>query len=315
MNEYRHTILCVDDEKNVLHSLKRLLRKEGYRLLVALSGAEGLDVLRKSEVHLVMCDQRMSGMTGTEFLARVKDEYPDVLRVILTGYTEVDAITESINRGHIYKFFLKPWNDQNLKLEIKQALEQYDLIQTNKALHEKVLEQNIELQRINEHLEDLVQERTMDLEIQNQALELSRAILEDMPVPIIGISAEGMIVLTNRETQCLPIGGATIELGKRVSDYFSHEVEERVANVFECGKGRTLERRRISDAVYDLHFTPLTGRFRGKGVILILVGARKDSLEDNAPGVDNHLDMKSRGCLWENREGRRKGAIRSGSRK
>jgi DNA-binding NtrC family response regulator len=83
---------------------------------------------------MVISDQRMPKMSGTEFLAALKTKYPDVLRIILSGYTEVDSITESINKGHIYKFLSKPWNDHNLKLEIKQALEQYDLIQANKKL-------------------------------------------------------------------------------------------------------------------------------------------------------------------------------------
>ena len=79
-------------------------------------------------------------MSGTEFLAKVKENYPEVIRIVLSGYTEVDSITESINKGHIYKFMLKPWNDHTLKLEIKQALEQNDLMQVNKTLHEKLIE-------------------------------------------------------------------------------------------------------------------------------------------------------------------------------
>ena len=136
MNAYKHTVLCVDDEQNILHSLKRLLRKEGYQILTAGSGADGLKILKEHDVHLVITDQRMPEMSGTEFLAKVKENYPDIIRIVLSGYTEVDSITESINKGHIYKFMLKPWNDHNLKLEIKQGLEQYDLIQVNKKLHE-----------------------------------------------------------------------------------------------------------------------------------------------------------------------------------
>ncbi len=133
--ECLHTVLCVDDEENILHSLKRLLRKEGYRLLTATSGTDGLRVLENNDVHLVVSDQRMPEMSGTEFLAKVKENYPDAIRIVLTGYTDVDSITESINKGHIYKFILKPWNDHNLKLEIKQGLEQYDLMQSNKRLN------------------------------------------------------------------------------------------------------------------------------------------------------------------------------------
>ncbi|MCK5507197.1 MAG: response regulator, partial [Desulfobacterales bacterium] len=95
MNDNQHTILCVDDEANILHSIKRLLRKEGYRLLTASSGVEGLKILEENDVHLILSDQRMPQMSGTEFLAAVREKYPDVIRIILTGYTEVDSITES----------------------------------------------------------------------------------------------------------------------------------------------------------------------------------------------------------------------------
>ena len=221
MNDYQPAILCVDDEENVLHALKRLLRKEDYRLFTASSGAEGLETLKQNDVHLIISDQRMPEMSGTEFLARVKEAYPDTIRIVLTGYTEVDSITESINKGNIYKFFLKPWNDQNLKLEIKQALKQYDLIEANKMLHEKVLKKNQELNSVNQNLETVVEERTRDLEIQNQALELSRAILEDLPVPIIGISPEKMITIINQEIQSLPNNNKPIEIGKKLENYFS----------------------------------------------------------------------------------------------
>ncbi len=142
MEPPRHTILFVDDEKNILNSLKRLLRKEDYRILNALSGEEGLKILAENEVHLVITDLRMPEMNGIEFLTRLKVDYPDLIRIILTGYTDVDTLIESINKGHVYKFFLKPWNDDDLKIEIRKALERYDLIAANKRLCEKAIKQN-----------------------------------------------------------------------------------------------------------------------------------------------------------------------------
>ena len=270
MNEHQHTVLCVDDEKNILTSLKRLLRKEGYRLLTATSGAEGLKLFEKNGVHLVISDQRMPQMSGTELLSVVKERYPDTIRVVLTGYTDVDAITESINKGHVYKFLLKPWNDQSLKLEIRQALDQYDLIQANKLLDQKVLQQNEELKRINENLEALVQERTKELEIQNQALELSRAVLEDLPVPIIGISGEGMIVLINEQVKTLRSGDGGIEIGRELRDCFSTDVQEQVTGVLATNTPQTVKGYRLSNEAYDVDVVPLSGKFCGKGIILML---------------------------------------------
>jgi response regulator RpfG family c-di-GMP phosphodiesterase len=270
MNDFQHTVLFVDDEENILHSLKRLLRKEGYRMLTANCGAEGLKILDEQDVHLVVTDQRMPGMSGTEFLAKVKEKYPEVIRIVLSGYTEVDSITESINKGHIYKFILKPWNDQNVKLEVRQSLEQYDLMQVNKTLHEKLIQKNEELKKINENLEMLVKERTMEFEIQNQALELSRAILEDLPIPVLGISNEMIIVLINRMAETLPLNNQNIEIGKRIIDFFSSDVEEKIARVIEAGTCHTIKKYRFIEETCDLNFIPLSGRFRGKGIVMTL---------------------------------------------
>jgi response regulator RpfG family c-di-GMP phosphodiesterase len=270
MDHYAHTVLCVDDEQGILHSLKRLLRKEDYSVLTASSGAEGMKILEDNDVHLVLSDQRMPQMSGTEFFAAVRELYPDTIRVILSGYTDVDSITESINKGHIYKFFLKPWNDQSLKLEIKQALDQYDLIQANRALNEKVLEQNEELKKTNENLETLVRERTMELEIQNQALELSQAILEDLPLPIIGVGAEGTIALFNLQARSISISGKSIEIGRDISDYFSTNVKEKIVSALESNTTQIIENYQVSESTYDITTAPLTGRFRGKGLILSL---------------------------------------------
>jgi len=270
MDDYKHTVLLVDDEEKILNSLKRLLRKEEYQLLTASSVAEGLKVLEENDIHLVISDQRMPQMSGTEFFAIVKERYPDAIRIILTGYTEVDSVTESINKGHIYKFFLKPWNDQSLKLEINQALDQYDLIQSNKRLHEKVLEQNEELKKINENLEMLVKERTLELEIQNQALELSRTMLEDLALPIIGVSAEGLIAVINREAKSLSINGKNIEIGKEINDYFSPIVKEKITSTLETDTTQMIKDYQVSGITYDIDVTPLSGKFCDKGVILCL---------------------------------------------
>lgn len=270
MNDSRHTVLFVDDEENILHSLKRLLRKEGYQIQTATNGSDGLEILKNQDVHLVVTDQRMPGMSGTEFLAKAKEEFPDTIRIILTGYTEVDSITASINKGHIYKFFLKPWDDQNLRLELKQALEQYELIKANKRLNEEIIQKNAALKEINENLEILVQDRTKDLEVQNQALELSRVILDDLPFPIIGVSHEGMIVMLNKQAMELMYNKMGLEVGKRISNYFLGETLEQVIHTLETNTIHILEKVSFTEHVFDIFCTPLSGRFKGKGIVLTL---------------------------------------------
>ena len=270
MNESPYMILCVDDEENILHSLTRLLRKEGYNILSTTSTLEGLRLLKENDVHLVMSDLRMPGMSGFEFLAKVKEKHPDTIRIILTGYTEVDSMTESINKGHIYKFFLKPWDYQSLKIEIKQALEQYELMKANKKLHQKIAQKNEALRKINENLELLIQDRTRDLEVQNQALEISRAILDDLPFSIIGVSHEGMIVMLNKKAMDLMYNGMILEVGRCIADYFSGIDLQKITETITTDSTRILKELPFENDYFDIFSIPLSGKFKGKGIVLAL---------------------------------------------
>jgi response regulator RpfG family c-di-GMP phosphodiesterase len=270
MEKIEHTLLCIDDEQNILNSLKRLLRKENYRMLTANSGAEGLQILAENEVHIVVSDQRMPGMNGTEFLKKVKEGYRDIIRIILTGYTDVDSISEAINEGHIYKFFLKPWNDQNLKLEIRQAFEQYDLIQMNRYLHDQLFQQNEELKTINENLEAIIQERTMSLEVQNKALQISHAILDDLPIPILGISSELIVAMVNKAAMRCCNSGSPVQLGGNVMDFFETNIAEDLTACLSKNEKRIVTCRSLEGRQFSIEMTPLSGRFRNQGVIMTL---------------------------------------------
>jgi response regulator RpfG family c-di-GMP phosphodiesterase len=272
MESFHHVVLCVDDEINVLNALKRLFRKEAFQVLTASSGAEALKLLQENRVTMIISDQRMPTMTGTEMMAKVKETSPDIVRMILTGYTDVDTIADAINMGHVYKFFLKPWNDQALILEIRQALEQYELVQTNKALHRKVQEQNETLRYINENLENLVRERTREIEIHNHALALSHAILEDLPIPIIGVSSEKIIALINQAVHTDLKMDPEIQIGSFISDYFSETVERKIIEVMISGIPQTIAQVPLGFSLWDMDIKPLSGRFSGKGVILAIKG-------------------------------------------
>ncbi|MDD5249821.1 MAG: EAL domain-containing protein [Rhodocyclaceae bacterium] len=120
------TLLIVDDEENVLHAIRRLLRSEGYRILVAASGAAALDLLGKNDVGVILSDQRMPGMTGTELLQRVRKMYPAIVRIILSGYSEATTITDAINQGEIYKYITKPWENAELIAVLRKAFVRYE---------------------------------------------------------------------------------------------------------------------------------------------------------------------------------------------
>jgi len=127
-------ILIVDDEENVCHALRRSLRKEGYELFFGHEPAEGLELLKKQPVDMVISDHLMPNMTGLEFLKLVRDRYPDVMRLILTGHADMQTAIDAINQGAIYRFLTKPWDDTDLKVTLFLAFEQQDLERENRKL-------------------------------------------------------------------------------------------------------------------------------------------------------------------------------------
>jgi diguanylate cyclase (GGDEF)-like protein/PAS domain S-box-containing protein len=121
-------LLIVDDEPNITTALNRLLRREGYQILTAGSGREALEILAvNSDVGVVLSDQRMPEMSGIELLSKIKVLYPDIIRIVLSGYTEVSTITEAVNKGAIYKFLTKPWEDEELREVVRKAFVHYEL--------------------------------------------------------------------------------------------------------------------------------------------------------------------------------------------
>jgi len=138
-----HTVLLVDDDPQVLSGLSRILHKEPYRLLTATSAEEAARILTDESVDLIVCDEQMPGMRGTEFLAGVARDYPDIVRIVLTGQPSLTAALRAINEGRVYHFFTKPCNEIELALTIRHALEQKDLLQKSRELLEITKRQSV----------------------------------------------------------------------------------------------------------------------------------------------------------------------------
>ena len=117
----KYRLLLVDDEENILSSLRRLLRRDGYTILTATGGLAALELLATHPVDVIISDQRMPGMTGVEFLRKAKDMHPDSVRLMLSGYSDLQSVTDAINEGAIYKFLSKPWDDAMLRANIEEA--------------------------------------------------------------------------------------------------------------------------------------------------------------------------------------------------
>lgn len=167
----RPVLLFVDDEANILNALRRLFRPFGYRIFTAGSGAEALALLEQEPVDLVVSDMRMPQMDGAQLLEQVRSKWPDTLRILLTGYADISSTIAAINRGEIYRYIAKPWEDNEILLVVRHALERKALEQEKRRLEQLTQRQNEELKSLNASLETKVQERTAELSQAMSSLE------------------------------------------------------------------------------------------------------------------------------------------------
>ena len=168
-----HTVLFVDDEVNILRAVQRLMRHEACEVVTASRGSEALELLETHPIQVVVTDQRMPEMSGVDLLSAIRDRQPDVVRMMLTGYTEMNVAVDAINRGEIYRLITKPWNDEELKATLRQAFDHYDLKGEIRRLNHVTREQNLKLQDMNRNLEGKVRERTKQLADKHQELRIA----------------------------------------------------------------------------------------------------------------------------------------------
>lgn len=161
--EAQLTLLFVDDEPNILSALRRLFRPLGYRIFTAEGGAQGLEIFDKETIDLVISDMRMPVMDGAQFLEQVRLKSPDTIRILLTGYADISSTIDAINKGQIYRYIAKPWEDNDICLSVRYALEQKVLAREKTRLEELTRRQNEELKDLNANLEAKVKARTEEV--------------------------------------------------------------------------------------------------------------------------------------------------------
>jgi two-component system NtrC family sensor kinase len=254
------TILCVDDEANVLKSIKRLLLDENYTILTAGSGEEGLKLLKRAHVQLIIADYRMPGMNGIEFLREVRRHWPHTIRIVLSGYADTASILEAINEGQIYKFIPKPWNDDELKVAISNALESYFLAKKNMELTE-------ELQRQYKELEKLLYEKNDNLELRTGMLKSHQNILDSIPVGILGVDLNDIVIQCN--AKWLEISGASPAI---ISEDAERVLPQEILKCIEAvkQKGKIAEKRTINGVMCYILGEHLTIK-KQRGILLSFI--------------------------------------------
>lgn len=219
------TLLLVDDEENILNSLRRVLRNEPYRLLTTGSGEAALDLLEQQPVDLVISDARMPGMDGATLLSEVQQRWPQCLRILLTGYADITTTVKAINEGQIYRYISKPWDDDELRLIIRQALAFQHSERERQRLEALTREQNECLQELNATLEQRVRDRTAELEQTADMLDLAYAELRKSYVTATEVFANlvGQRLSKERQTNT-----QVIALVKAYAEH--HRLDERSSN-------------------------------------------------------------------------------------
>ena len=246
----KHTILLVDDETSITKALNRLFRKGGYKILTAASGQEGLDILHtlkngeENPASLIISDQRMPGMNGAAFLAKSKEIFPDAIRFLLTGYSDMDAIVDAVNKGEIHRYLTKPWNDDDIILQVRQAVKQLELQAENRRLTELTREQNRELKDLNNNLDKKVKQRTREI------IKKSRNILE------INKKLEKSFMDTIRLLSSL-IGTLNPDLGK----YMGHvaRISRKIGEELDFSK-KALDQIEMAGMIHDIGLLGLPKR-------------------------------------------------------
>ena len=158
-----YKVLCVDDEPNILSALRRMLSLEGFEVLTAENGAQALDMLARGSVSVIISDMQMPGMNGTELLEKIRQQWPQTMRLLLTGASDVSGAIDAINQGAIYRYIAKPWNDEELLSTIKSSIVYGTLVNEHDRLQALTDAQKESLNEMVDTLESRVKDRTKDL--------------------------------------------------------------------------------------------------------------------------------------------------------
>lgn len=185
---YKACVLCVDDEVSILKSLQRLLMASGFEVVIATGGGQALELMEKQDFAVIISDMRMPGMTGADFLKQAAQLAPDSQRLVLTGYADIASTIVAINQGQIQRYIQKPWSNEELIVQVRDAVDKYQLVKQNRELQRKLSLQNHKLKELNQHLEQHVSKRTSQLRKVLKQMEREHQSLLDLLFNFISVN-------------------------------------------------------------------------------------------------------------------------------
>lgn len=252
------TLLLVDDEEPILNALRRILALRGYRVLTAGGGAAGLEILEREPVDLILSDMRMPGMTGAQFLAEARRRKPDVARLLLTGYADMESTIAAINEGGVQRYLNKPWDNDELVRAVEDGLERRRLRRENARLLAEVRARNAELAELNADLERRVEARTAELGQTVKFLELAQEQQRKAHFNVVSMLI-GLI-----ELRAASLGGhgrKVAELALRLADKLGLD-NTQSQDVMFAGLFHDIGKISLPDGVIDKPFSELAGEER-----------------------------------------------------
>lgn len=293
------SLLFVDDEPSILSSLRRLFRPQGYRIHTAESGRVGLELLERESVDLIISDMRMPEMDGATFLKAVRERWPGIMRILLTGYADMTSTVAAINQGEIYRYISKPWDDNEIVIVVREALERRRLLEENRRLSALTQRQNQELKELNAGLERKVAERTLELRQALTQVEQAHGDLKKTFLTTVQVFA-GLVELRSGEIG-KQLGRQLSGHGRRVADDARHLAqrlqldEAEVQNVLFAALLHDIGKLGLPDDLLAKPYNLLTAEQRslvmkhptiGQNILLSI-----ENLRDAATLVRHHHEL------------------------
>jgi len=231
-------LLCVDDEKNILVSLKRLFRKDNYEIFLAEGGAEGLEILEKESIDIIISDMRMPNMDGAEFLSRAKEMRKNIPSILLTGFSDQESTIRAINEGKISAYVSKPWEDNDIKLKVSSLLKISHLEREKERLLLLTHKQNKQLLAWNKKLEEKVEARVTELKQAECMLDKAYEELSGSYDSVVKLLSHAICTrefMLTKDYPDLPALAENLATAAKLSDYMIKQIYYS-ALLFELGK-------------------------------------------------------------------------------